>query len=52
MSGKIAGFASFLSEDSAAVSALFATTNIATARQIPAAQITFSLYAFCGERRS
>jgi len=52
MSGKIAlaagfadlsgaDFASFLSEDSAAVSALFATTNIATARQIPAAQILF-----------
>jgi hypothetical protein len=52
MSGKIAlaagfadlsgaDFASFLSEDSAAVSALFATTNIATARQIRAAQILF-----------
>jgi hypothetical protein len=36
-----ADFASFLSEDLAAVSTLFVTTNIATARQIPAAQIPF-----------
>ncbi len=34
-------FASFLSEDLAAVSALFETTNIATARQIPTADILF-----------
>ena len=36
-----ADFASFLSEDLAAVSALFETTNIATARQIPTADILF-----------
>jgi hypothetical protein len=38
-----ADFASFLSEDIAALSALFETTNIAAARRIPAADILFLL---------
>lgn len=36
-----ADFSSFLSEDLAAVSALFETTNIASVRQMPAADILF-----------
>jgi hypothetical protein len=38
-----ADFASFLSEDIAALSALFETTNIAAVRRIPAADILFLL---------
>ena len=44
-----ADFASFLSEDLAAVSTLFATTNIATAQQIPAAQILFLYTRFAAK---